>query len=398
MELVLTEEQTLLQNTARDFVAKNSSLRRIRALRDSRDPLGFSPELWTEMAKLGWLGIIFPEAYGGAGLGCTDLMVVLEEMGRGLMPEPILSSVLLGGCAVALGGSQAQKDATLPPLINGNSRLTLAYQEPHSRYDPLSVQTRATQSPGGWRLSGEKVHVLDGCGADHIIVSARTAGGTSDQAGITLFLIDAHAPGLSIEPQWRIDSRNAARVLLHDVTVRPDAVLGTLDAGGDVLVSVIDRATIGLCAEMLGSMTAALEMTLDYLKTRVQFGAPIGSFQALKHRAAKMYIETELARSVVWAAHKSLDERSPGPAASVGSTGPLPVGSLRDATLLASIAKARCSDAFILIANETIQMHGGIGMTDEHDSGFFLKRARVAEITFGDAAYHRNRFAELHGY
>ncbi|MFI5397196.1 MAG: acyl-CoA dehydrogenase family protein [Candidatus Binatia bacterium] len=380
MDLILNEEQQLLQDTAREFVNKNSSLRRIRALRDSSDPLGYSRTLWTEMAKLGWLGIIFPEEYGGAALGYTELMVVLEELGRGLLPEPIISNVLLAGTAIALGGSTAQRQAVLPSLIGGDLLLALAHQESRSRYNPHHVETRAQKTSSGWILSGGKVQVLDGFGADRVLVSARTSGVAADRAGITLFLLDTHAAGLSIERQWRIDSRNAALVRLEDVAAAVDDVIGRVDHGIDILDTVIDRATICLCAEMLGSMNAALSMTLDYLRTRVQFGVPIGSFQALKHRAAKMYIETELARSAVMAAHKALDENS------------------RQVTALASIAKARCSDAFVLIGNEAVQMHGGIGMTDEHDVGFFIKRARVAEMTLGDAAYHRNRFAELRGY
>ncbi len=380
MALVLNDEQTLLQQTARDFVTRYSSLRRIRSLRDSQDPLGYSPDLWQEMARLGWLGILFPEQYGGVGLGHVDLMVVLEEMGRGLMPEPLLSAVLLGGTAIHLGGSADQRQAILPALIAGDLRVALAYQEEGGRHDRFHVETRAQRDGSGWLLSGEKIQVLDGYGAERLIVSARTGGSPSDRDGITLFVIDTTAPAVSVERQWRIDSRNSALVRLDRVAVSADQIVGGADTGGPLLTTVIDRATAGLCAEMLGAMSAGLEMTLDYLKTRIQFGVPIGSFQVLKHRAAKMYVETELARSTVLAANLALDEQS------------------ADAARYVSIAKARCSDAFVLIGNEMIQMHGGIGMTDEHDAGFFLKRARVAEMTFGDAAYHRNRFAEIHGY
>jgi len=380
MDLILTEEQVQLQQTARAFIAEHSSFRRLRALRDDRDPIGFSRSLWRDMAKLGWLGIIFPEELGGAGLAYTDLMVILEELGRGLMPEPMLSAVLLGGTAVARGGSSAQKAAVLPQLISGDLLLAFAYQEAHSRDNPHHVESRAAATASGWQLSGEKLHVLDGYGADRLVVSARTSGAAADPNGITLFLLDATLPGLSIERLWRIDSRNAAIVRLDGVPVTPEHVLATVGHGGALLTEVIDRATAGLCAEMLGSMSAALEMTLAYLKTRVQFGVPIGSFQSLKHRAAKMYIETELARSAVIAAHRALDTHS------------------SEAPALTSVAKARCSDAFVLIADEMVQMHGGIGMTDEHDAGFFIKRARVVQMTFGNAAYHRNRFAELHTY
>ena len=382
MDLVLSEEQQLLQQTAREFVAGRSSLRRIRALRDEQDADGFSRPLWAEMAKLGWLGIVLPAEHGGLGLGYMDLMVVMEEMGRGLMPEPLLSSVLLGGNVILLGGSAAQQAAHLPAVAGGEELLTVAYQEPRSRYRPHHVETRATHASGGWTLSGVKTSVLDGHVADHLVVSARTSGGTDDAGGITLFLVRRDAPGVTVERQSRVDSRNAAIVTLRDVRVERDAVVGEVGAGGALLSRVLDRATIALSAEMLGSMLAAFDMTLDYLKTRVQFGVLIGTVQALTHRAARLFVETELARSAVMHAHRVLDEgRADAQVASA-----------------AALAKARCSDAFLLIANEAIQMPPCIGMTDEHDIGFFLKRARAAAVTFGDAAYHRDRMAALEGY
>ncbi len=334
------------------------------------------------MAALGWLGIVIPEDHGGAGLGYMDLMVVMEELGRGLMPEPMLSTVLLGATAVLLGGSDAQKREHLPAVAAGERLLALAYQEPRSRYDAHHVETKAAKAGSGFVLRGEKIQVLDGHVADWLIVSARTDGADADPRGITLFLVRPDTPGVTIERQHRIDGRNAALLRLDDVRVDRDAVLGALADGGALLARVLDRATIALCAEMLGSMVAAFEMTNDYLRTRTQFGVQIGTFQALKHRAAKMYIEIELARSAVMGAHRALDEGRD------------------DATIarLASLAKARCSDAFVLIGNEGVQMHGGIGMTDEHDIGFFIKRARVAEMTFGDAAWHRDRVATLDSY
>ncbi len=380
MNFALTEEQQLLRDSAAAFVRDNSSLQRIRALRDSRDPEGFSRELWRHMAELGWLGMIFPESYGGLGLGYKDLALVLEELGKGLMPEPWLSSILLGGTAVWLGGSDAQRNAVLPDLIGGKLLLACAYQEPHGRYDIAHVETAAARAGDGWRLSGEKSLVLDAPVADRLVVSARTDGAARDRKGITLFVIEAAAPGVDIARQWLLDSRQAGRVRLQGVEVTPANVLGRVGEGVALLADVVDRATVGLCADMLGSMEAAFAMTLEYLKTRTQFGVPIGSFQALKHRAAILFTEIELARSAVMAAAMALDEQHP------------------DAAQFVSVAKARCSDAFLLVGNEGVQMHGGIGMTDEHDIGFFLKRARAAEITFGDAAYHRARFASLQGY
>ena len=380
MQFALNDEQQLLRDSAAAFVRDNSSMKRIRAFRDSRDADGFSRSLWAKMAELGWLGILFPEEHGGLGLGYKDLALVLEEFGKGLMPEPWLSTVLLGGTAVWRGGSAAQREAVLPPLIAGELLLALASQEAHSRYDLSHVATRAERAGDGWRIHGEKRLVLDGHVADRLIVSARTAGAPRDANGITLFLLDAHAPGITTTRQWTVDSRNAALVRLDGVAAGPGDVLGAVDGGLPLLAEVVDRATAGLCAEMLGSMEAAFAMTLDYLKTRRQFGAPIGSFQALKHRAAILFTEIELARSAALAAAMAVDESHPHTAQ------------------LVSVAKARCSDTFILVGNEGVQMHGGIGMTDEHDIGFFLKRARAAEITFGDAAFHRDRYAALQGF
>ena len=381
MDLVLSEEQELLQRTAREFVAGRSSFKRLRALRED-DPDGFSRALWQEMGRLGWLGIVLPVEHGGLGLGYFDLMVVMEELGRGLMPEPVLSSVLLGANAILLGENAAQQAEHLPAVAAGERLLALAYQETGGRYRPHHVETRARSAGAGWVLAGQKVHVLDGHVADHLVVSARTAGETAQAEGITLFLIPRETPGVTVQRLSRVDARSAAIVELRDVRVGRDAVVGELDRGGALLTHVLDRATIAFTAEMLGGMLAAFDMTVDYLKTRVQFGVLIGTFQALKHRAARMFVETELARSTVMHAHRVLDEG-------------------RDDTEVAraaAVAKARCSDAFTLIGNEAVQMHGGIGMTDEHDIGFYLKRARTAAVTFGDAAYHRDRMAALDGY
>ncbi len=382
MDLVLSEEQELLARTAREFVTGKSPLTRIRRLRDTEDPTGFSRELWREMAGLGWLGILLPEEYGGAGLGYMDLMAVMEQLGRGLVPEPMLSTILLGANAIALGGNDGQRGEHLPAVAAGERLLAVAFQEARSRYRLDWVETRATRSGGGWQLAGEKIQVLDGHVADRLIVSARTSGEPGDPSGITLFVLSPDTPGVTVTRQHRLDARNAALVGLDDVRVDDASVLGTVGEGGPLLARVVDRATVALTAEMLGGMQAAFEMTLEYLKTRVQFGVLIGTFQALKHRAAQMYVELELTRSVVMDAHRAIDQG-------------------RDDVAIAraaSTAKARCSDVFMLIANEGVQMHGGIGMTDEHDIGFYLKRARAAEMTFGDAAFHRARVARLDGY
>ncbi len=374
MQLVRSEDQELLAKTAADFVAENSPVSRFRQLRDSGDPVGFSRSLWKQMAELGWVGIPFPEEHGGADMGLAELACVLEELGRTLAPEPFLSTVLLAGEALRRGGSDAQKQRWLSAIAEGDAIGTVAVQEAGKRWDPLQAETRAERDGDGFRLRGEKIQVLDAPVADFLIVPA-----TADE-GLTLFLVESGAEGLSVTPQVRVDHRNVALVHLDGVRVTADAVVGRIGAGGPLLEEVLDVATAGLCAEMLGSMTQAFELTLEYLKTREQFDAPIGSFQALKHRAAEMFIEIELARSVVLAAVRALDSGD------------------SEARALVSLAKARCSEAAVLVGNEGVQMFGGVGMTDEYDIGFYMKRARVAQLSFGDAGWHRRRWAELRGY
>jgi alkylation response protein AidB-like acyl-CoA dehydrogenase len=380
MQLVLSEDQELLAKTAADFVKERSPVSRVRALRDTGDATGFCRELWREMAGLGWVGIPFPEAVGGAGMGLAELVVVLEQLGRGLAPEPFLSTVCLGGGALRRAGGDAQQREWLPGVVEGATFLALAHQEPGGRYDLGRVATRAERDGAGWRLHGVKTGVLDGHVADALVIPARTGGDADDARGITLFLVRAGAPGLRVERQARLDGRGAAQVTLDRVGVAAGDVLGAPDAGGEVLEQVVDAACVALCAELLGSACEAFERTLAYLKERQQFGVRIGTFQALKHRAARLYVEIELARSAVMAAARALD------------------ASDAEAPRLVSMAKARCSDAGMLVTNEAVQMHGGIGMTDEHEIGFFLKRARAAELTFGDASFHRDRWARLGGY
>jgi acyl-CoA dehydrogenase len=375
MDLVLVEEQKLLRQAAKDFANARSPLARARKLRGAAE--GYSRELWKEMAELGWLGLTIDAEHGGVGLGHRYLMVVLEELGAKLAPEPIISTTLLGATALQLGGSPRLQKEHLPAIVMGERIVALAHHEGHSRFSLAAVDTTADPSAGATvTLVGEKVHVQDGGVADHFIVSARAPD------GIALFVVPATAKGVTVTKQSRIDGRSSAVVRLDGVVVPRDARLGAEGRGLRLLERVVDAGTAGLCAEMLGSMSAAFTMTLEYLKTRVQFGVPIGSFQALQHRAARLYVEMELARSAVMQANGVLD----GPEGGTSSARAV------------SVAKAKCTDAFMQIANEAIQMHGGIGMTDEHDIGLFVKRARVCEMTFGDAAWHRDRFARLGGY
>jgi alkylation response protein AidB-like acyl-CoA dehydrogenase len=374
VSLVLSEDQELIAKTALDFIAAESPVSRMRALRDAADPVGFSRDLWKQMAELGWLGIPFPESIGGAGMGFAELAIVLEALGRNLVPEPFLSSVLLGGQTLLLAGSETQQAEWLAPMIQGEKILTLAYQEAQSRYDLSKIDTRAEKRGKGYVLSGEKVHVFDGQTADAIVVSALTPG------GLSLFVVPADSAGVRRERQLRLDSRAAASVRLESVEVGADALIGNEGQGGETLERAVDRATVGLCADMLGGMAQAFDLTLAYLKEREQFGVRIGTFQALKHRAAKLFIEIELSRSASMAAARAVDSDDP------------------ELGKLVSLAKARCSDTFVLAGNEGVQIFGGVGMTDEYDIGFYLKRARASELTFGDSAWHRDRWACLSGY
>ena len=361
---LLSPEQKAIQAAARAFVRERLPVSHLRALRDRRDPLGFSREVWRDMADLGWAGIVVPDEHGGAGLGLVELGLVLEECGRTLAPTPLLSTAVIGAGAIAAAADPLRREV-LPALCAGQRIVALAAEE-QPRFAPYAVATVARRSGAGWTLDGEKVHVLDGGAADQLVVAA----------GDGLFLVDRGTPGLTISPRAMVDSRGAAQVRLDGVVVPEGRRIG--DAAG--LGALLDRATAVLCAEMLGGLEEVFGKTIAYLKERKQFGVPIGSFQALKHRAAQMFCEIELTRSVVHAALAALDRGA------------------ADARILVSAAKAKASDTFILVANEAIQMHGGIGVTDELDIGFYLKRARVAEMTFGTAAYHRDRFGRLQGY
>ncbi len=379
MTLTLTSDERLVRDQALSFFADKSPIRALRTLRDTKDADGFSRALWAEMAGLGWTGFVVPEEYGGSGFGLMGLGAVMEAAGRTLAATPLLSTALIGASALSLAGSAEQKATHLPGLVAGETIWALALEEgPH--HAPTRIATAAKQHGGGYRLSGRKTFVLDGHVADTLIVAARTSGATGDRAGITLFLVPAGAPGVVRQRTIMVDSRNAALVTLDEVEVADQAALGPVDGGADVLDAVLDRARVGLAAEMLGSAVECFERTVQYLKDRKQFGVPIGSFQALKHRAAQMFCEIEVTRSAVLAALSAFDEGA------------------NDAAALASLAKTKANDTFFLVGNEGVQMHGGIGMTDEHEIGFFTKRARVAMATFGGSFFHRDRYAALMGY
>ena len=379
MALVLNSEAVLVRDTAHQFFAERSPITALRKLRDTNDPDGFSRDLWREMAELGWTGFLVPEDHGGTEFGVTGLAQVMEAAGRTLAATPLLTTALIGASALALAGTEDQKAEHLPALVAGERLFALALEE-GSRHQPHRIAASAVPDGDGYRLNGVKTFVLDGHVADVLIVAARTSGARDDRAGITLFLVPGDAPGVTRLRTSMVDSRNAARITLDNVAVPADAVLGRIGGAADVLDPVLDRARACLAAESLGSAVEAFERTVQYLKDRKQFGVAIGSFQALKHRAAQMFCEVEVTRSAVLAACSALDEQA------------------NDASALAALAKGKANDTLDLCGDEGVQMHGGIGMTDEHEIGFFMKRARVARATFGDSAFCRDRYASLMGY
>ena len=379
MSLVLTEEQLMFRDAVKRFAAERAPVSQLRKLRDESDATGFSRDTWREMAEMGWAGVLVPDELGGAGFGLVGAGLIAEEIGRNLSSTPFLSTAILGVTALLRGGTQSQKDMLLPAIAGGDLLVALAVDE-KGRHAPHSVSARATGGSGKFRLNGKKLQVLDGHVADRMIVTARTSGDVESRDGITLFLVDPKAEGVKIERMASVDSRNAAAIELRDVAVDDADVVGTFDKGAVVLDAALDAGRAILAAELLGVAEEAFERTLAYLREREQFDVRIGAFQALQHRAAHLFCEIELVRSVVLRTLQALDDQEP------------------TATNLVCLAKAKAGDVARVATNEAVQMHGGIGMTDEFDIGFFMKRARAAGETFGDVYYHTDRYAQLTGY
>lgn len=375
MPLVLNEDQNMLKDSAKSFCADNTPITQLRRLRDDQDASGFDRGTWQQMVELGWTGITVPEEFGGLGFGYMGLGVVMEECGRTLTASPLFATAVLGTTAIVEGGSQEQKSELLGQVVAGELLLALAVEEtPH--HSPYGSETKAEKSGDGFKVSGSKKFVLDGHVADKIIVVTRTSGNKGDRDGLTLVLVDREAAGVSVTRTIMADSRNAANIEFDGAE---GVLLGEEGQGADVLDKVLDAGRILLSAEMLGGVQECFERTVEYLKTREQFGVPIGSFQALKHRAAQMFCEVELSKSVVLEALSALDESS------------------EQTAELASLTKARLNDTYNLVSSEGVQMHGGIGMTDEYEIGFFMKRSRVCEHTLGGSAFHRDRYGLLQG-
>jgi len=379
MALLLNEEQQYLKDTAKEFVQKNAPINHFRELRDSGDKTGYSQDLWKQMAELGWAGILISEEYGGSNFGMVGLGGILEETGRSLVPSPLFSTALLGASLLEIGGNSNQKEDLLAKIAKGNLTTALALEE-GPRHSPNKISTTASNKGGMFVLNGKKIFVLDGHSADLIIVAARTSGKNEDKSGISLFLVDPNSKGLVRKRTQMVDSRNACELSFKDVGVEEKDLLGDLGAGFPIIEEVLERAQIGISAEMLGNALEAFDRTLEYLKERKQFGAVIGSFQALQHRAAIMFAEVELTKSSVLGALNAIDENS------------------NDKARFASLAKFKAGETLHLVSSEAVQMHGGVGVTDEFDIGLFLKRSRVAEQIFGSSDYHLDRYATLSEY
>ncbi len=379
MALVLNEEQVMLRDSAAGFLAQKAGVPQLRQLRDNGSPETWDPAVWSEMVDMGWAGIAIPENHGGLGYGYTGLGLVLEQVGRHLSQSPLESSVLVAATLINALGSESQKANCLPAIASGELRCALALQE-GPQHAPEMTALSARAEGDGYRLDGEKVLVLDAGTAEQFLVVARTAGEAGDTDGLSVFQVAADAPGLSVEQRQMVDSRAAGALQFKGVSVARDALLGEAGAAWTALSHTLDVANVGLAAELLGLSTEAFERTVSYLQERKQFGHIIGSFQGLQHRAAELFAELELARSIVLRALHAVDADD------------------ADLPLLASAAKAKLCEVAQRATNEAIQMHGGIGMTDEHEIGFFIKRARVAQHTFGDYNYHLDRFARLNGF
>jgi alkylation response protein AidB-like acyl-CoA dehydrogenase len=379
MSLVFNEEQRQLKDAAKSFLNENAPVAALRTLRDNKDALGYNQQLWQHMAELGWAMVTIPEQYDGLGFGYLGLGAIAEESGHTLTASPLFGSIVLGASAIELAGSEEQKAELLPQIACGGLTVALALEE-SNHHNPTGVALSAIKNAEGYQLNGHKQFVLDGHSADKLVVAARTAGQAGEAAGISLFLVDANTAGINRSRTHLIDSRNAANISFDNVQVSAATLLGDEGNAWAALDKTLDRGRIYLAAEMLGGAEECLSRTVKYLGDREQFGVKLGTFQALKHRCAEMYCELELARSVVMDALSAIDDDR------------------MDTAAMASLAKARLNDVFKLVTNEATQMHGGIGVTDELEIGFFLKRARVAMQIFGDAGFHRDRYATLCGY
>src|SRR5215475_10221328 len=377
MPLILTEEQTMLRDNARGFLGKNAPIAHLRALRDGHDRDGFSRELWKEFAKLGWSGILVPQEYDGTGLGHVEAGVIMEELGHTLTPSPYLATAVVAATAIVHGGNEQQKKVLLPRIAKGELIATLAVDE-SAKHRPEKIALSAERKGNEIVLNGAKTFVIDGHVADLIIVAAQTQNGAEKR--LVLLLVESDRPGLHVERIATVDIHNAARVTFENVKVKADAMLADVDTGGQVLEGALNVGRAGVAAELVGLSDEVFNRTVTYLRERKQFGKLIGEFQALQHRAAELYVDIEISRAATLKALQTLD------------------GDFDHAGAAVAVAKAKAGTTATRAVQEGVQMHGGMGMTDQFDIGFFMKRARVCEELFGDANFHADQLARSRSY
>jgi len=376
MNLDFSEEQEMLRTSARDFLTKECPKTLVRELEE--DEKGYSPELWRKMAELGWMGLVLPEEYDGMGMEFMDLIVLLEEMGRNILPGPFFCTVVLGGLTILNGGTEEQKKEFLPKVANGEMILTMALTEPSATYEASGVKTKAVAKDDAFVINGTKLFVENAHIADYLVCVTRTSDGASPEEGITLFLVDAKSPGIKCEVMPTIGADKLCEVVFEDVSVPRQNMLGELDRGWPIVARTLEQATVAKCAEMIGSAQAALEMTLAYVKERVQYGRPIGSFQVVQHYCANMWINVDTGKSILYEAAWRVGEGLP-------------------AAKEVAVAKGWINEVYKFVAERGVQCHGAIGTTRDHDMGLYYRRAMAAELAFGDTDCQREVVAHQIG-
>ncbi|TET38426.1 MAG: acyl-CoA dehydrogenase [Dehalococcoidia bacterium] len=376
MNLDFSEEQEMLRTSARDFLTKECPKTLVRELEE--DEKGYSPELWRKMAELGWMGLVLPEEYDGMGMEFMDLIVLLEEMGRNILPGPFFCTVVLGGITILNAGTEEQKKEFLPKVANGEMILTMALTEPSATYEASGVNTKAVAKDDAFVINGTKLFVENAHIADYLICVTRTSDGASPEEGITLFLVDAKSPGIKCEVMPTIGADKLCEVVFKDVSVPRKNMLGELDRGWPIVARTLEQATVAKCAEMIGGAQAALEMSVAYAKERVQYGRPIGSFQVIQHYCANMWINVDTGRNILYEAAWRVGEGLP-------------------ASKDVAVAKGWINEAYKFVAERGVQCHGAIGTTRDHDMGLYYRRAKAAELAFGDTDWQREVVARQIG-
>ena len=377
MDILLNETQALLKDSAEKFIERDYSFDVRRLVSSSEE--GFSRVIWNKFAELGWIGLSMPEEYGGWGGNLVDLSVLFEEIGRGLIVEPFLSTSVLGGSLINYNGSESQKKSIIPDLINGKLLLAFAFTERHSRYNLADIETTASNTGEGYIINGSKSIVIHGSTADKLIVSARTSGESRDEQGISLFIVDANAEGIKRRSYQMVDGLSGAEIILDNVLIPHENIIGEAGLAYPIIEKVIDEACIAICAESVGLMSELVRATVDYLKTREQFGTKIGSFQVLQHRAVDMFNSLELSRALVYRSAETISN----------------VDDTKNRARAASAAKVQVGRSGKLIGQQAVQLHGGMGMTDELSVSHYFKRLTMLGTLFGDIDYHLKRFVML---